>query len=254
MKAPFIAWALCFALLCAVQPCAAQSSAEATAADGKPWFSSDIFERHSIGTHININNGTGVELYRVAGDVMYRFEGDRLSGTAGVQCSTWTTDIVTNGVWYPLKFRKFKIGFGALYHFGRFRNVEYEHDFFLGTYLAFQPFEHFYINTDISGSIKITYIPSLPREFNTLRDNGLALSVHIGTVFAKRFRVEAVIASYEMFRYHLFLNPTFSLSTAYVFKNGFFAGLTMGVRYSDIFTLTSHVDNYFGLVSFGVTL
>jgi hypothetical protein len=222
--------------------------------DSAPWFSSEMFEKHSIEVNVNVNNGTGVELYRTAGSAVYHYEGSSVSGTAGVQFSKWTTDITAQGVWYPLKFRKVKFGFGALYHFGRFRNIEYEQDFFLGAYCAFQPNEHFYINTDVSGTIKITGIPSLPREFSRLRDNGLALSVGIGTVFARRFRVEVSIASYELFRYHLFLHPTFATSLEYVFENGFYTGVTMGVRYSDIFTLTSHVDNYYGSIALGITL
>jgi len=241
---PFAAWFLCASML----------GAQNTEDKIQPWFSSDIFNQHTLQVQANVNNGKGVELYRMAAGAVYKYADKYISGTVGLQYSIWTTDFVASGVWYPLRFKKVKIGIGALYHFGRFSNIEYEHDFFLGTYLAYQPFEHFYVNADVSGTIKMSHIASLPREINMLRDNGVALSIQIGTVFAKQLRIEAVVSSYEMFRYHLFINPTFSLNTAYVFKNGFYIEVAMGVRYSDIFTLTSHVDNYFGLFSFGITL
>lgn len=212
------------------------------------------FSAHSLEANVNVNSGTGVELFRVAESFAYYYRGKYVTGTTGVQFSEMTTDVVLQGAWYPLRFSKFRAGFGVLYHYGRFQNVEFEHDFFLGASAAYHPFKYFYLNADVFGSIKITDIPSLPREFSRIRDNGLALSLKLGSIIARRFKIEASASSYELFRYHLFFHPTYALSLTYFFDAGFYAGFTAGVRYSDHFTLTSHVDNYFGVATFGITL
>ena len=212
------------------------------------------FKRHSLEGNFQINNGTGVELFRHAESFVYYYRGERVIGITGIQFSEWTTDIVLQGAWYPLRFQKLSLGLGALYHFGRFKNIDFEHDFFAGVYCLYQPSRFFYLNADISGAIKITEIPSLPREFSQIRDNGLAISLKFGTVLAQKIRVEAVITSYELFKYTLFAHPTFFLSGAYIFSNGLYAGATIGARYTDVFTITSHLDNYYATITMGITL
>jgi hypothetical protein len=212
------------------------------------------FKQHSLETNFQINNGTGVEKTRHAASIVYYYRSERVSGITGIQINEWTTDIVLQGAWYPLIFQKLRLGLGALYHFGRFKNIYFEHDVCAGAYCLYQPFRFFYLNADVSGTIKITETPSLPCEFSLIRDNGLAISLKFGTVLAQKFRVEAVITSYELFKYTLFAHPTFSLSGAYVFTNGLYTGAELGTRYSDVFTVTSHLDNYYAAITIGITL
>ena len=212
------------------------------------------FKQHVLEANFQVNNGTGVEQTQYAANIVYYYRGERVLGTTGIQFSEWTTDIVLQGGWYPLRFQKFRLGLGALYHFGRLKNVDFEHDFLAGVYCQYQPAPYFYLNADVSGAVKITEIPSLPRNFSQIRDNGLAISLKLGTVLAQKIRIEAAVTSYELFKYTLFAHPTFSLSAAYVFSDGLYAGMSLGAHYTDVFTITSHLDNYYAAITMGITL
>ncbi|MDR2537350.1 MAG: hypothetical protein LBC46_03485, partial [Treponema sp.] len=177
----------------------------------------------------------------------YRFEIPRVSAMGAFRFSGDTRDIVLNGIYFPLNAPRFRAGAGALYHGGWFEMdgelISFQSDIFLGAYATIN-FWRMYLNVHIGWFEQIITIPALPPGYETFAQSDMALSLFIGGKLLDNFSAELGVASYELYWYHLFLDPAFSLSLRYEFQTPrlqgkalegrVFAELSTSVRYSDM--------------------
>ncbi|MDR0706541.1 MAG: hypothetical protein LBF60_01510 [Treponema sp.] len=196
----------------------------------------------------------------------YRFEIPQVSATGAFQFSGDTQDIVLNGVYFPLNTPRFRVGAGALYHGGWFEMdgdlVSFQSDIVLGAYATIN-FWRMYLNVHVGWFEQITTVPALPPGNEIFAQSDVAAALFLGGKLLDNFSAEIGVASYELYRYHLFLNPAFSLSLRYEFQTPrlqgkalegrIFAELSTSVRYSDMFTLSSHVEYSATTITIGYT-
>jgi hypothetical protein len=207
---------------------------------------------------------------RVPFSLLYHFEIPQVSATAGFQFNNdntdfdWDTyDIALNGVYFlPFKWKYVRLGVGGVYHAGFLKQTSVQNDFLLGAYVAFH-FSHFYVNLNAAFYENILTVYSLPVGNQTIAQSDFAVSISIGAKLLDNLSAEIGISSYEMYRYNLFLNPSFSFSLRYQFNRLFFegkplagrifAGVSTLVRYTDMFTLSGHIVNSVTVFTVGYT-
>jgi hypothetical protein len=207
---------------------------------------------------------------RLPVSLLYHLEVPRVSATAGFQFNNdntdfdWdTSDIVLNGIYFlPFNWKHVRLGVGGVYHAGFLKDISVQNDILAGAYATFT-FSHFYVNFNGAFYENILTVYSLPENYRTFTQSDLAVSIYFGAKLLDNFSAEMGISSYEMYRYNLFLNPTFSFSLRYQFNRLFFAdkpvegrmftGLSTLARYTDMFTLSGHIVNTVTTFTVGYT-
>jgi hypothetical protein len=202
--------------------------------------------------------------------LLYHFETPQVSATAGFQYNddntdfNWDTyDIVLNGVYFlPFNWNHVRLGVGGVYHAGFLAQTSLQNDILLGAYAIFN-FSYFYVNLNAAWYDNIVTVYSLPEEYRTFAQSDFAMSVFIGAKLLDNFSAEIGISSYEMYRYNLFFNPSFSFSLRYQFNTLFFEGkpvegrivaaFSTVARYTDMFTLSGHTVNTVTTFTVGYT-
>ncbi|MDR2193113.1 MAG: hypothetical protein LBP19_01375 [Treponema sp.] len=220
------------------------------------WTTNGVFSgTQAVSASFALYSAPLIEKGRFPLSVRYRFEIPRVSATGAFQFSEDTQDIVLNGVYFPLVIPHVRVGAGALYHGGWFEMegelVSFQSDILLGAYATFD-FWRMYLNLHVGWFEQIITIPALPQEYDTFAQSDMAISLFLGGKLLDNFSAELGIASYELYRYHLFFNPALSIALRYEFQTPrlqgralegrIFAELSTAVRYSDMFTLSGHVE------------
>jgi hypothetical protein len=231
------------------------------------WTANGVFSgKQAVSASFAMYSAPLIEKGQFPLSARYRFEIPQASATGAFQFSEDTQDIVLNGVYFPLTIPHFRVGAGALYHGGWFEMegdlISFQSDIFLGAYATFD-FWCMYLNLHIGWFEQILIIPALPQEYATFAQSDMAVSLFLGGKLLDNFSAEVGIASYELYRYHLFFNPVFSVALRYEFQTPrwqgtalegrIFAELSTAVRYSDMFTLSGHVEYSATTISIGYT-
>jgi hypothetical protein len=234
------------------------------------WTTNGVFSgKQAVSASLGMYSPGIIEQGQFPLSLRYRFEIPRVSAAGSFQFSEDTQDLVLNGIYFPLNTAHFRVGAGALYHAGWFQDtiehelISFQSDIFLGAYATIN-FWRMYLNIHMGWFEQIITIPALPQEFGTFGQSDMAMSIFLGGKLLDNFSVELGISSYELYRYHLFFNPVFSISLRYQFQTPFFEGKTLegrifaelsnAVRYSDMFTLSGHVEYTATTISIGYTL
>ncbi|MDR0556535.1 MAG: hypothetical protein LBG43_01490 [Treponema sp.] len=231
------------------------------------WTTNGVFSgKHALSASLAMYSAPLIEEGQFPLSVRYRFEIPRVSATGAFQFSGDTQDIALNGVYFPLNTPRFRVGAGALYHGGWFEMdgdlVSFQNDIFLGAYAVIN-FWRMYLNVHVGWFEQIITVPALPPGYETFAQSDMAFSLFIGGKLLDNFSAELGVASYELYRYHLFFTPAFSLALRYEFQTPrfqdkalegrIFAELSTLARYSDMFTLSGHVEYSATTLTIGYT-
>jgi hypothetical protein len=231
------------------------------------WTGNGVFSgKHAVSASLATYSAPLIENRRFPLSARYRFEIPRAAVTGAFQFGEDTQDIVLNGIYFPLAVPHFRAGAGALYHGGWFEMdnelVSFQSDILLGVYATFD-FWRMYLNLQAGWLEQIITVPALPPGYGTFAQSDMAASLFLGGKLLDNFSAELGIASWELYRYHLFLNPVFSASLRYEFQTPrrqgkalegrIFAELSIAAGYSDIFNLTSHVAYSVTTITIGYT-
>jgi hypothetical protein len=232
-----------------------------------PWTSNDVLSgKHAVSASFAMYSATIIENRRFPLSARYRFEIPRTAVSGAFQFGTDTQDVVLNGIYFPLAVPHFRVGAGILYHGGWFEMdgelVSFQSDILPGVYAAFD-FWRMYLNLHAGLLEQIITVPALPSGYRTFAQSDMAASLFLGGKLLDSFSAELGIASYELYRYPLFLNPVFSASLRYEFQTPrrrgkalegrIFAELSTATGYSDIFNLTSHAEYCVTTITVGYT-
>jgi hypothetical protein len=232
-----------------------------------PWTANGVFSgKQAVSVSFAMYSAPLIENGRFPLSARYRFEIPRVSATSAFQFSEDTQDIVLNGIYFPLTVPHFRVGAGALYHGGWFEKedelVSFQSDILLGVYATFD-FWRMYLNLYAGWFEQIITIPALPKEYDTFAQNDIAASLFLGGKLLNNFSAELGIASYDLYRYHQFLDPVFSASLRYEFRTLYlqnkplegriFAELSTAVRYVDMFNLSGQIGYRITTITIGYT-
>jgi hypothetical protein len=226
-----------------------------------PWTTNGVYSgKQSLSASFGFAGVGSLTGGRAPVSLLYHFETPIVSATAGFQHNDdhtdfdWdASDIFLNGVYFlPFNWKHVRLGVGGLYHAGFLKEISVQNDILLGAYATFS-FSAFYVNISHAWYENILTVYSLPEEHQTFAQSDLAVSLSIGAKLLDNFSAEIGVSSYEMYRYSLFLNPSFSFSLRYQFNRLFFdgkpvegrifAGFSRVARYTDMFTLSGHMVN-----------
>ncbi|GHU96912.1 hypothetical protein FACS189483_01300 [Spirochaetia bacterium] len=236
------------------------------------WTTNGVYSgKQSLSASLGLAGGGSVTGGSAPVSLLYHFETPRVSATAGFQYNddntdfNWDTyDIVLNGIYFlPFDWKHVKLGVGGAYHAGFLAQTSLQNDILLGAYATFS-FSYFYVNLNAAWYDNMVTVYALPKEYQTFAQSDFAVSVFIGAKLLENFSAEIGISSYEMYRYNLFLNPSFSFSLRYQFNRIFFkdtpvegrivAAFSTVARYTDMFTLSGHLVNTVTTFTVGYTL
>ncbi|MDR1072789.1 MAG: hypothetical protein LBL45_03845 [Treponema sp.] len=246
--------------LCAVLA-ASSLSAQTT------WTTNGVFSgKQAVSASLAMYSAPLIEKGQFPLSARYRFEIPQVSAMGAFQFSEDTQDIVLNGVYFPLNTPRFRVGAGASYHGGWFEMdgdlASFQSDIFLGAYATIN-FWRMYLNIHVGWFEQIITVPALSAEYDTFAQSDMAASLFIGGKLLDNFSAELGVSSYELYRYHLFFTPAFSLALRYEFQTPrfqdkalegrIFAELSTSVRYSDMFTLSGHVEYSATTITIGYT-
>ncbi|GHU85901.1 hypothetical protein FACS189473_5140 [Spirochaetia bacterium] len=235
------------------------------------WTTNGVYSgKQSLSASLGLASVGSITGGRAPVSLLYHFEIPSVSASGGFQYnddntdSNWDTyDIVLNGVYFfPFNWKHVRLGVGGVYHAGFLNQTSLQNDILLGAYTTFT-FSRFYVNLNAAWFGNMLTVYSLPKEYQTFFQNDLGVSIFIGAKLLENFSAEIGISTYEMYRYNLFLNPSFSFALRYQFNRPFFEGRPIEgrifaafstlARYTDMFTLSGHIVNTLTTFTVGYT-
>jgi hypothetical protein len=222
------------------------------------WTTNGVLSgKQSVSGSLGMVSAGSIEKGRFPLSLRYHFEIPQVSAVGGFQYNNDAVDLAMSGVYFPLNTAHFRVGAGALYHAGWFLDVEdkylisFQNDFMIGAYSTIN-FWLMFLNIDIGFLGQTITIPALPKAYNTIFQPDMFASIHLGGKLLPNLSAELGIASYDLYHYNLFLNPLLSFALRYEFQTRYFkekplegnifACFSTSVRYSDMFTLSGHIE------------
>lgn len=203
-----------------------------------PVFGVSQFLELSAGT----NGGTGFEKPFFAFSLSHNIFIKKADFFGGFQYTLGQIDVTGRVRIWLVQKESAAFGFGLLQHSGWFLGDGREHDFFGSVYGSIGSISRCNFSFDASYTYKYSVIPAIRSSVKFLSDNGLALSLRLQREFASRLLFYGGMSSYEIYRFPLFLMPTYFLGLLYSHPAGLTARSQINVRYSDQFTLTAYIN------------
>lgn len=203
-----------------------------------PAFGVTHFLEVSAGT----NGGTSFDKPFFSFSLIHSIFFDKADIFGGFHYTLGQIDLTAQARLWLIKEESIALGFGFLQHSGWFLGCGREHDFFGSLHTSFGSLARLNFSFDASYMYKYSVIPSIRSYVNNLVDKGLAFSLKFQKEFKSSFLTYAGVSSYELFRYPLFLMPTYFFGFLYTHPSGLTAKTQVNIRYSDQFTLTSYIN------------
>jgi hypothetical protein len=190
-----------------------------------------------------IENGTGFEPYRTAGECICTVTMPELSYSAGMKFSSLSYDFTTDAVYWPLFLNRVNIGIGAKYHFLSYADSFCEHDIIAGGAFRYTDRRTFTMTADIDYFCKISQIYAIKKTIPYLVNNSIAVNTKWNWMIGNTFDFYFSLSSYSYFRYYLFWAPDFMTGCCYYFPNGIGTGAEIDIQYIDMLTLSAYFDS-----------
>ena len=125
-----------------------------------------------------------------------------------------------------------------------------ENNILLGLKIRAGKADFILLSFDCSYLLKMTDFYKLRGIIPLIIDHTPAVSLTVQAAATKRFLLAFTMSSYDTFYYPLFFNPRYEVRGTWLINPHFQAVFFSGVRYSDMFTLTSYIN----AVSAGVSV
>ena len=188
------------------------------------------------------NNGTGFEPFRTTAQFLYTFEVPSADVSAGMQMTSATFDFTSEGIWWFARGTRIRTGTGLVYHYLLLDNISATNDFMLSMYMQIRPFRPLMVDLNAGIQYKIDQVFAVKEEIPWLQNCNPAFRIRLCCMLGQS-ELYSEIASYETFRYMLFLAPSFTFGALYRWPDGVWAGTELCVRYTDMMTLSAYYDS-----------
>lgn len=203
-----------------------------------PVFGVSQFLELSAGT----NGGTGFAKPFYSLSISHSVFFDNADILGGFHYTLGQIDLTGQIRLWLIKKEAAALGFGFLQHSGWFLGDGREHDFFGSVHGSFGSPARFNFSFEASYMYKYSVIKTIRSYVPFLSDKGAAFSLKLQKEFDSRLLLYGGVSSYEMFRYPLFLMPTYFTGLLYSHPSGLTARSQINVRYSDQLTLTAYIN------------
>lgn len=195
--------------------------------------------------------------YEMVGEqLLYTAKWNFIEGTAGLGVSNERLDLLGHVSLQP-DFLRLPLGGYCFYlnldeylHYRYLFDVSSQFDILTGGTIGFTTETNWKVYAQCFYFLKLAGINGINK---TLVDNDLAAAIHFEKTFGKN-RICYGISSFDNFYYPKFFCPQFHIEYGYKFYENIITTLTVNVRYVDMFTLSSYLEEVEVKLGFGVDL
>ncbi len=168
---------------------------------------------------------------------------------AGFQISEDAFDFTLAGEgWLPCANwyfgeRRLVLGVGGLYHFERYKDISWEHDFIIDSAFRLSSLSGFCLTFRGGYSFKVTQIDALQGYVPNLFDHYPEVTIQIQKKFSNGFEIFYEHSSHDMYRYPIFCSPVYKLGAAINLDSGLRLGGEGTIRFVDQYTTAPYCDS-----------
>ena len=213
---------------------------------GNEAASNKMFDISMAGS-FNIKKGLEPNIFYF--DIMGQYFSRFVEATVGMQFTSANIDALFKAMYTPLNILRHKIGLGTTYHFSYLHNVGSIHDLLASVEYAWTIPNTFIFFVQTGYLHQWIRVPVPHRRALMISQPSMTMAFHFTGIIKKEWYLGGGLSSYEIFRYPVFANPSFSIDLYYRSQGahlpkGFYLGLEGILRYSDLFTFSGYPENF----------
>ncbi len=215
-----------------------------------PVFSTEaesFFDRegiqHTLRLGLGVNSGQGFEPYKTMIQPEFTIESEKLSFFGGSQIANKMLNFTVQGVWWPWHSQKVRFGAGGLFNYNLFFETSQTNNIMPGLFLEVRPATFFGLKMDVDCLFKFRDIFAIDEYKKWLYSWCGGLNLELDLYLPGEFMVYSKISSYEMYRYMMFMAPSFTFGISETKTKPFSFTLEASVRYTDFFTSSNYYDS-----------
>ena len=193
---------------------------------------------HTVFSAIAANTDSGFEPYIFSVQLGYHFDAPSVSATEALHFARNDIQSATEGIWWPLTVRTVRLGVGGTVDVHFDIKFAFELNVLPGIYIEYFPFKKFLFSAHVNYLFKGRRIYSISDYEPFLINHSAAMGIRFHFFPGNGFCLYAGADSTELFRYSIFVAPTFNTGIMYRYGDFSFLG-ELNVRYIDFFTLSS---------------
>lgn len=197
----------------------------------------------SVQGTLAIENGTGFEPYRAAGQWLFALDMNQLYVSAGMQGTPATFDITTNAVYAPTFWNHVDMGVTGTYHFMHYTDMYNEYDVLAGLFFRYHDSHNFSTSLTMEYFRKCSRIFAIENFIPYLTNNSMAVQMDWRWKPLSCLDVYFGGGSYSYFRYMLFFAPDLYCGACFSAGKIISVGTELSLRFTDTFTLSSYFDS-----------
>ncbi|MBP5695340.1 MAG: hypothetical protein J6X11_01700 [Treponema sp.] len=189
------------------------------------------------------NTGDGFDTYQLAFQFGYTYENQKASALAAGFLGEDNYQFTAEGVWWPFRWSKGKMGLGTIYNITYFPELSITNNLMAGFWLETRPAKWFCLKVDTVSLCKLRTIFAIKDDNPVLVNNtfGFDLSMHFYPLSWYEFY--AAVKTHELFRYNLLGSPALCLGSVFHLSALQEFAAEAKVRYTDFFTNSAMYDS-----------
>lgn len=193
---------------------------------------------HTVFTAIAANTNSGFEPYIFSFQLGYNIETTSASGTGAWHFAHNNIQSANEGIWWPLRFKCVRLGLGGTISLNFDIQYAFEFNALPGIYVEYFPFKRFLLSYHVNYLFKGRRIFAISDYEPFLINHSAAMGIRFHLFPGNGFSLYAGADSTELFRYSIFVAPTFTTGIMYSYERFSFL-FELNARYIDFFTLSS---------------
>lgn len=195
---------------------------------------------HTLSHQLRLDFFKGVKEGIFSDVITYGIFSPNLYASAGIKNTAGEVSTFVSGTYLPLKLKYFSLGIQSGYNMNFLTDYCAENNIRIGSILSAGKQSGIQAIIDCSYLLKLTDFYRLHNIVPLIIDHTLAVSLSVQANVASFFLLGVKLSSYDMFYYPLFFNPYYEMEGTLLINPHFKIKGLLGVRYSDMFTLTAY--------------
>ena len=203
----------------------------------------DTQPTHSVFMTPIYNTGNGFDPYQLAFEFGYTYESEKETALAAGFLGEEDYQFTAQGIWWPFRWSKGRMGLGAKYNFTYFQELSITNNILAGFWLETQPVSWFSLKVNTVSLYKMRTIFAI-RDTNPVLTNltmGFDFALHFYPFYWYEFYT--AIRTHEFFRYNLLGSPALCAGSVFHLSALQELGAEARVRYTDFFTNSAMFDS-----------
>ncbi|MCQ2610357.1 MAG: hypothetical protein MJ169_01285 [Treponema sp.] len=188
----------------------------------------------------------------VSVDFMADVNWRNLEVTAGIEGAAGQAAFMAQGRYWFLSGKAGRLAPFMVFEFDQYKNISFRTNTFLGIQGELNLGSWGAFGMQLGGGLKTSTMTGLSGL--SVINWDVLLKLYLDWNIRPQTKLEFSIASYEDFRYPMFMAPVFGIEFYNWFNSGFMLGAEIQMRTIDLFTLSSYVDGVAFKIAGGIRL